>query len=99
MEMLLCRVVLGGGPGVLDGCRWVVRVIVKVFDEYSGVVTGSSSGVKDKRDQVNARILVEIFFSSRLAMKPGRALAADMSPALEEKGGDNGRINIVRAAT
>ena len=30
--------------------------------------------------------LSNFLFSSRLAMKPGRALAAEMSPALEENG-------------
>ena len=77
---------LDGGPGVSDGSRGVVRVVVEVFNEFLGVKTRSSSGLQDERDQVDAGVSVDFFFSSRLAMLPGRALAADMSPVLAEKG-------------
>ena len=39
------------------------------------------------------------FFSSRLAMYPGRALAAVMRLALEEKGETNGCVDVMRDAT
>ena len=77
---------LDGGPGVPDGCWWVVRVVVKMFDELSGVVSRPSCGFKDEWDQVDAGYLSNFFFSSRLAMYPGRALAAVMRLTLEEKG-------------
>ena len=69
---------LDGGPGVPDGCWRVVRVVVKVFDEFLGVVARASSGLKDEWGQV--------LFYSRLALKPMRPQAADMRPAFEEKG-------------
>ena len=77
---------LDGGPGVSD-CSWgVVRVGEQEFNELLSVKTRSSGGLKDERDQVDAGISVEFFFSSRLAMWPGRALAAVMRPMLAEKG-------------
>ena len=45
---------LDGGPGVLDGCWWVVRVTEQVFDELLCVVAKSSSGLEDEWDQVDA---------------------------------------------
>ena len=36
---------LNGCPSVADGCRWVVRVVVDVFDELSGVVSRSPCGL------------------------------------------------------
>ena len=56
---------LDGVPSVPDSCRWVVRVVVEVFDDFSGVVARSSSGLEDEWDQVDAVIPVEfvLFFA------------------------------------
>ena len=37
---------LNGCPGVPDGCRWVVRVVVEEFDELPCVISRSSCGLK-----------------------------------------------------
>ena len=63
----------------------MVRVGEQEFDELLSMKTGSSGGLKDEWDQVDAGISVDFFFSSRLAMRPGRALAAVMRPILAEK--------------
>ena len=64
LELLFGDAVVQGGldgrPGVPDGCRWVVRVVVEVFDEFSGVVARSSSGLEDESDQVDAVVPVEL---------------------------------------
>ena len=52
---------LNGRPGVPDGCWWVVRVVVEVFDELSGVVSRSPCGFKDEWGQVDAGVSVEFF--------------------------------------
>ena len=52
---------LDGGPGVLDGCWWVVRVTEQVFDELLCVVAKSSSGLEDEWGQVDAGVPVELF--------------------------------------
>ena len=44
---------LNGCPGVPDGCWWVFRVAVEVFDEFLCVVARLSSGVKDHWGQVD----------------------------------------------
>ena len=50
---------LDSGPGVTDGCWWVVRVVVEVFDELSGVVSRSPCGLEDEWDQIDAGVSVE----------------------------------------
>ena len=52
---------LDGGPSVTDGCWWVVRVVVKVFDELSGVVSRPPCGFKDEWDQIDVGVSVELF--------------------------------------
>ena len=64
----------------------MVCVIVEVFDELPCVISRSSCGFKDEWDQVDAGVMSNFFFSSRLTMKPGRPLAAVMRLTLEEKG-------------
>ena len=59
---------LNGRPGVPDGCRRVVRVVVEVFDELSCVVSWPSCGFEDEWAQVDAEVSVDLFLSSRLAM-------------------------------
>ena len=51
---------LHGSPGVADGCWWVVRIAVLVFDEFLGMVVRSSVGHKDGWGQVDARVPVEL---------------------------------------
>ena len=57
---------LDGRPGVPDSCRWVVRVVVEVFDEFLDVVTLSSSGLKDEWDKVDTVVPVELLSSLRV---------------------------------
>ena len=52
---------LDSGPCVTNGCWWVVRVVVEVFDELSGVVSRPSCGFKDEWDEVDAGVSVELF--------------------------------------
>ena len=68
---------LNGRPGVSNSCRWVVRVVVEVFDKFSGVVSRSPCGLEDEWDQVDAGCICRTF--SFFAF-------GHMRPALEEKG-------------
>ena len=52
---------LDGGPGVPDGCWWVVRIAVEGFDGFLGVVTRSSSGLKDEWGQLDAGVPSKCF--------------------------------------
>ena len=52
---------LNGRPGVPVRNWWVFRVAEEVFHELSCVVAGSSSVLKDERDQVDAGVPVELF--------------------------------------
>ena len=67
---------------------------------FLGVVTRPSSGLKDKRDQVNARVPVELFLFFAFGHK---AWAAAGSGGYESGIGrercDNRRINVERAAS
>ena len=47
---------LDGSPGVPDGCRWVVRVVVEEFDELPCVISQSSCGLEDEWDQIDAGV-------------------------------------------
>ena len=86
-------------PGVSDGCRWVVRVAVELSDELLGVVTWSSCGFKDERDQVDARVPVKLFlflaFSHVARASNGGGHQADV----KGEGGYNGCIDAIREAT
>ena len=64
----------------------MVCVAEEVFDELLGVVATSARGFKDLGSQVDARVPVELFLFFAFAMKLGRALAAEVSPALGENG-------------
>ena len=75
LELLFVQGGLDGGRGIPDGCWWVVRVAAEVFDELLCVLA-----------RLMRVYLSNFFFSSRLATKPGRELAAKKSPALEENG-------------
>ena len=95
-------VVQGGGldgcPGVPDGCRWVVRVIVEEFDELPCVMSRSSCGLEDEWDQVDAGVSVELFlFFSFGHVTRARAGGCHKADARGEWG-HNGCINIVRDA-
>ena len=68
LEMPVVQCGLNACLGVTDGCWWVVRIAVVVFDELLCVVAGSSGGLKDEWGQVDAGVPVDLFFSSRLAM-------------------------------
>ena len=59
--MLLLQGGLDGRSGVSNSCRWVVRVVVEVFDEFSGVVSLSPCDLEDEWDQVDAGVSVELF--------------------------------------
>ena len=52
---------LDGRPGVPDGCWWVVRIAAEGFDEFLGVVTRSSSGLKDGCGQLDAGVPFQIY--------------------------------------
>ena len=52
---------LDGGPGVLDGCWWVVCVTEQVFDELLCVIAMLSNGLENEWDQVDAGEPVELF--------------------------------------
>ena len=92
----LCTVRLDGGRGIPGGCWWVVRVAAEVFDELLCVLARSSSGLKDERNQVDAGVPVKLFLLFAFSnTKPGRELAAENSPALEEKWRDHCRVDVV----
>ena len=48
-------------PCVAGGCWRVIRVAVECFDEFLGVVTRPSCGLKDEWGQVDARVPNELF--------------------------------------
>ena len=64
---------LNGCPSVTDGCWWVVRVTLKVFDELLSVLAWSARGLEDKGDQVDAMVPVELFLLFPFAIQPGWA--------------------------
>ena len=59
-------------------------VTVQRFDELFGRGNLGDPWCPGQRGQVDSKYRSNFFFSSRLAMKPGRALAAERSPASEE---------------
>ena len=61
---------LDGGPGGTDKCWWVFRVAEEVFDELLCVVAGSSSGLKDERDQVHAGMWVRCWLNGSQLVVP-----------------------------
>ena len=102
-ELLFGYAVVQGGldgcPGVPDGCRWVVRVAVEEFDELPCVISRSSCGLEDERDQVDAGVSVELF----LFLAFGHAARASTGGGHEAdargEGGYNSCINIIRDPT
>ena len=90
---------LDGRPSIPDGCWWVVRVTVEVFDELSGVVSRPSCGLKDEWDQVDAGVSVELFpflsFGHVARASTGGGQEADV----RGEGGYNGCINMIRDDT
>ena len=90
---------LNGRPGVPDGCWWVVRVVVEVFDELSGVVSRPSCGFKDEWDQVDAGVSFELFLFLAFGHVARTATGGGHEADVRGEGGYNGCINIIRDAT
>ena len=88
-----------GHPGVPDGCRWVVRVAVEVFDELSGVVSQPSCGFKDEWDQVDARVSVELFLFLAFGHVARASTGGGHEADAGGEGGYNSCFNILRDAT
>ena len=89
---------LNGRPRIPDGCWWVVRVVVEVFDELSGVVSRSPCGLEDEWDQVDAGVSVELFLLFAFGHVVWASAGGRYESGIGGKGGDNGRVNIVRVS-
>ena len=89
---------LDGRPGVSNSCRWVVRVIIKVFDEFSGVVSWSSVVSQNEWGQIDAGVSAELTLFFAFGHATWAAAASRQEGNIGRVGGDSGRINIVCAA-
>ena len=90
---------LDGGPGVPDGCWWVVRVVVKMFDEPSGVVSRPSCGFKDEWGQVDAGISVELLLFLTFGHVSRASTGSCHEADIGGEGRDNGCVDVIRDAT
>ena len=77
---------LDSGPSVTDGCWWVVRVVVEVFDELSGVVTRSPCGPEINGARLMRGYLSNFLFSSRLGHVAWASAGSGHEADVEEKG-------------
>ena len=96
--MLLLQGGLDGRSGVSNSCRWVVRVVVEVFNQFSGLVSLSPCDLEDEWDQVDAEVSVELFLFFAFGHVAWTTTGGRYEASVGGKGGDNGRINKVRAA-
>ena len=88
-----------GGPGVPDGCWWVVRIAVEGFDGFLGVVSRSSSGLKDEWGQLDAGVPVELFLFLLFGHEAWAAAGGGYEPSTGGERCNNRRVNVIRAAS
>ena len=89
---------LDGGPGVGGHCWSVVCVEVKGFDEFLGVVTRSSRGLKDIWDQVGVGVPVELTLFPPFGREALAAAGGQYESSTGRERVDDRRVNVVRAA-
>ena len=77
----------------------MVRVVVEVFDEFSGVVSRSPCGLEDEWDQIDAGVSVEFSLLFAIGHVAWAAAASGKESRVGGKGSDNGRVDIIRVAT
>ena len=101
-ELLFRDAVVQGGlnglPGVPNGCWWLVRVVVELFDELSWY-PGLPCGPEDEWDQVDAGVSVELFLLFAFGHVAWASAGGRYESGIGGKGCDNGRVNMVRVAT
>ena len=90
---------LDSGPSVTDGCWWVVRVVVEVFDELSGVVTRSPCGPEDQWGQVDAGVSVELSLFLAFGHVAWASAGSGHEADVGGEGSYNGCVNLVCVAT
>ena len=90
---------LDGGPGVLDGWWWVVRIAVEGFDGFLGVVSRSSGALEDKFDQVDAVVPVELFLFFAFGHVAWTTAGGGYEPSTGGERCNSRRVNVIRAAS